>query len=287
MKRKIVLITGCSSGFGLESAVALAQSNYVIFAGVRNTQSDGAKRLRILANRNDLNISIIKLDVDSEVSVKNAIAQILKKTSRIDVLINNAGYGTRGPIEDFSIDEVKAQFETNVFGVLRMIKAVSPIMRKQKSGLIINFSSISGLVSFPLFSIYSASKYAIETITEGLWFELKHFGISVCMVEPGSFKTSFSNNRKDAGLMYRENSPYKKLITTFDSRYIKTHAQVKGLTSKQKGPEQVADVIAEIIESGSPKLRYRIGMDAHKNYWIRKLLPDFLWMKLLRKIYKW
>ena len=287
MKRKSILITGCSSGFGFETAVKLSQSGHVVFAGVRNVKSNGAIKLQLAIKRNNLPITIIKLDVNSDVSVKTAVTQILKKTPRIDVLINNAGYGTRGPVEDFSIDEVKAQFETNVYGVLRMIKVVAPIMRKQKSGLIINFSSISGLVSFPLFSIYSASKYAIETLTEGLWFELKHFGISVCMVEPGSFKTSFAQNRRDAESMYRVNSPYKKLIATFDSRYKKTHAKTSGVTSKQKGPEQVVDTILKIIESDSVKLRYLIGNDAHKNYWIRKLMPDFLWIKLLRKIYKW
>lgn len=287
MKRKTILITGCSSGFGYESAVKLSQKGYVVFAGVRTIKSDGVKRLRVLVKQSNLPINIIELNVNSETAVKKAVSQIYKKTSRIDVLINNAGYGTRGPIEDFSIDEVKAQFETNVYGVLRMIKAVIPVMRKQKSGLIINVSSISGLVSFPLFSIYSASKFAVETLTEGLWFELKHFGIDVCMVEPGSFKTNFSNNRKDAGMMYRANSPYKRLIETFDSRYKKTHAKTSGVTSKQKEPEEVVDTFLEIIESKSPKLRYRIGMDAHKNYWIRKLMPDFLWMKLLRRLYKW
>lgn len=287
MKRKTIIITGCSSGFAYESALKLAQKGNVIFAGVRNAKSEGSKKLQTIIKQKKLPITIVALDVDSDISVKSALAQILKKTSRIDVLINNAGYGTRGPIEDFSINEVKAQFETNVYGTLRMVKAVSPIMRKQKSGLIINFSSISGLVSFPLFSIYSASKYAIETLTEGLWFELKHFGINVCMVEPGSFKTNFSDNRKDAESMYRANSPYKKLITTFDSRYKKTHAKTSGITSKQKGPEQVINALVEIVESKSPKLRYRIGNDAHKNYWIRKLMPDFVWIKLLRRVYKW
>lgn len=287
MKRKTIIITGCSSGFGYESALAFAQEGHIVFAGVRNVKSDGAKKLQSFINKNKLSITIVALDVRSDKSVNTAIAHIVKKSSRIDVLINNAGYGTRGPIEDFSIDEVRAQFETNFYGVLRMIKAVAPVMRKQKSGLIINFSSISGLVSFPLFSIYSASKYAIETLTEGLWFELKHFGITVCMVEPGSFKTNFSTNRKDAESMYRVNSPYKKLITTFDSRYKKTHAKTSGITSKQKGPEEVVNTLLEIIETDSPKLRYRIGNDAHKNYWIRKLMPDFLWIKLLRKIYRW
>lgn len=287
MKRKTIVITGCSSGFGYESALKLAQKGHVVFAGVRNVKSEGSKKLQTIIKQKKLPITIVALDVDSDASVKTALAQILKKSNRIDVLINNAGYGTRGPIEDFSADEVKAQFETNVYGVLRMIKAVTPIMRKQKSGLIINFSSISGLVSFPLFSIYSASKYAIETLTEGLWFELKHFGIDVCMVEPGSFKTNFSDNRKDAEFMYRADSPYKKLITTFDLRYKKTHAKTSGVTSKQKGPEEVVDALVEIVESKSPKLRYRIGNDAHKNYWIRKLMPDFLWIKLLRRVYKW
>lgn len=285
--KKVILITGCSSGFGFESSLALARDGHTVFAGVRDMKSVGASTLQHIAREEKLSLHLFPIDVNSDTSVHIGIADILKKTSRIDVLINNAGYGTRGPIEDCSIDEVRAQFETNVYGTLRMIRDVTPIMRKQHSGLIINFSSIAGLVSFPLFSIYSASKFAIETITEGLWFELSHFGIHVCMIEPGSFKTSFSKNKKDAKRMYRENSPYKRLIANFDSRYKVTHAATNGVMSKQKGTEEVVNTLLKIVNSKSPKLRYRVGMDAHKNYFIRKLLPDWIWGWLLHRIYKW
>ncbi|OGK19397.1 hypothetical protein A2799_02670 [Candidatus Roizmanbacteria bacterium RIFCSPHIGHO2_01_FULL_39_24] len=285
--QKVILITGCSSGFGFESTIALARAGHAVFAGVRNIRSDGAIKLYRRAKQEKLPIILVTIDVDSNKSVASGISRVIKKASRIDVLINNAGFGTRGPVEDFSIEEVKEQFNTNVYGTLRMIKAVTPIMRKHRSGLIINFSSISGLVSFPLFSIYSASKFAIETLTEGLWFELSHFGIHVCMLEPGSFKTGFSKNRKDARSMYRKNSPYKKLLANFDRRYAVTHSKTVGIVSKQKGTEEVVRKIVEIVNSDAPKLRYRVGMDAHKNYWIRKLLPDWVWLRLLRKIYKW
>lgn len=287
MKRKTIIITGCSSGFGYGTAIAMAKSGYTVFAGVRNLKSEGAKRLFKEANQKTLPITLVELDVDSDKSVENAMKKILIKTNRIDVLINNAGYGTRGPVEDFTIGEVKAQFETNVYGMLRMVKAITPIMRKQKSGLIINFSSISALVSFPLFGIYAASKLAVEGITESLWFELRHFGIDVTILQPGSFKTNFAGNRKDAGAIYTVLTPYKRLVGIFDARYKKTHANTTGVTSKQKGPEEVVSKIVEICETKNPKLRYRIGIDAHKNYWIRKMLPDFLWIKLLRKIYRW
>lgn len=224
------------------------------------------------------------MDVTNQNSIDKTVNEI--KDKGIDILINNAGYGTLGPIEEFSIQEVKDQYETNILGVLRMYKSIVSIMRKNKSGIIINISSINGIVPFPLFSIYSSSKFALETLTEGMRFELAKFSIKVYLVEPGSFKTDFSKNRKGPKGFDISTSPYSKLVHNFQKRYEKTHAQGKTIT-KVGNPIQVANKILEIIDKKPIKFRHLVGADAYKYYTLRKLLPYSLWERLLHFVYKW
>lgn len=288
MKQKIALITGCSSGFGYLTALKFSREGIYTFASVRNLRSAGIKQLVKSAKIENLPLEIIKLDVTNENSIKTAVKTIYKKKKGIDILVNNAGFGTLGPTEMFTIEEIKNQFETNVYGLLRVTKIVAPIMRNQKNGLIINVSSIAGLVPFPLFGVYSASKFAIETLTETLRFELSQFGIKVTAVEPGSYKTNFTQNRMHPKAMESKeykNSPYQKLISNFFSRYKKTHDKDRKILSKVANPQEVADKIYQITKLKRPAPRYLIGQDAKFYTFLKYFLPWQVWEFLLRKAY--
>lgn len=288
MDRKIVLITGCSSGIGFLSALRFARAGHKTFASVRNIEDPGAKELLTIKKREKLPLEIIQLDVRSDESVKTAISEVVRKTKRIDVLINNAGFGYLGPIENFTIDEIKDQYETNIFGVLRVTKEVAPAMRKNRSGLIINISSINGIVPFPLFSIYSSSKFAIETLSEGLRFELSHFGIKVVIVEPGSFLTKFTDNRKHPQTFTAKDNPYKKLVDNFFSRYQKTHDKAKiSFLNKVASADKVAELLYQISREKDPEARYLVGYDAYLYSTLRRILPFRMWEWLLHKVYGW
>ena len=184
--QKIAIVTGSSSGIGLETAIHLAKNGFKTYATMRNLGKSEA----IKSQSENLPIEILQLDVTDDQSVKNAINTIVEKEGRIDVLVNNAGYAHMGSVEDMSSEEVKDQFDTNVFGVYRTTKAILPIMRKQKSGRIINISSIAGFMGMPIGSAYVSSKFAVEGFTESLRQEVAQFGIHACVVEPGAIKTN-------------------------------------------------------------------------------------------------
>ncbi len=290
--QKVVLITGCSSGIGYLSALMFARNGHKTFATVRNLKSEGAKDLKKIAKDEGLPLEVYQLDVTKDLSVTKAVKSVINskinKEGKIDILINNAGFGYLGPIEDFTVDEIKDQYETNIFGVLRVTKAVAPHMRKQQSGLIINISSINGLVPFPLFSVYSSSKFAIETLSEGLRFEFSHFGIKVVIVEPGSFLTKFVDNRKHPKTFMGVKSAYNELTSNFFARYNKTHDKAKvTFLNKTLNPSRVVDTIYNISELDNPSPRYLVGYDAWLFYSLRKLLPWQIWEYLLKKAYKW
>ena len=177
---KIALVTGSSSGIGLDTSLALARDGFYTFATMRD-MSKGEK-IKEIVEKENLPIEIIELDVDKEDSVKNAINCIMEKKQRIDVLVNNAGWGLWGSVEDVSVDEFKTQFETNFFSVIRMIQEVAPIMRKQNHGNIVNVSSVAGRIGFPISPAYISSKFALEGLSESLRFELIPFGINVIII---------------------------------------------------------------------------------------------------------
>jgi NAD(P)-dependent dehydrogenase (short-subunit alcohol dehydrogenase family) len=273
---KTVLITGCSSGIGLLTAKLFADKGYTVYAGMRQKKEIDDK------------IKSIELDVTNDERVKEAVATVIKNEGKIDVLVNNAGFGFVGPIEAFSLEEIKTQFETNVWGGFRLIKEVMPYMRTKNRGVILNLSSINGLIAFPLWGVYSASKFAIEAMTEALRFEAEPFGIKVALVEPGSFNTNFPKNRKMPRSLNEADSPYKELVT----RFFKKFDAMKGPVSKSPilqswfNPQRVADRIVEIAEEEDPKLHNRIGIDAHVYYWAKRWLPDFVWQYVLKRTYK-
>lgn len=187
---KTVLITGCSSGIGEACALIFARAGFDVIASMRMPRERG-KKLREIAEKEKLLIETPEIDVTDEKTIETTLSEINRP---VDILINNAGFGMIGPVEDFTIEEIKSQYDTNVLGTLRMIKSVAPSMRKRRRGLIVNLSSINGLIPFPLWGVYSSSKFAIESLSESLRFELKHFGIDVVLIEPGSFLTNFPDN---------------------------------------------------------------------------------------------
>lgn len=280
-----VLITGCSSGIGKAATLAFARAGYCVYASMRNRESAGGRELNEIAKRENLNIRVIRIDVTDNESIQTAVSSI---NEPIDILINNAGFGAIGPIEAFTIEEIQSQYDTNIFGMIRMVKAVVPAMRKRGNGLIINLSSINGLIPFPLWGVYSSSKYAVESISESLSFELSHFGIDVAIVEPGSFLTDFPKNKQTPNQLKQADSPYKPLTDRFLSRYDKAHQTVrKGFFKSFMKAEKIADLFLSIAREERPRLRYMIGLDAHMMYMLRKILPTSFVRFILRKVYNW
>ncbi|MFY9872747.1 MAG: SDR family oxidoreductase, partial [Candidatus Nitrosopolaris sp.] len=205
--QKVAVVTGSSSGIGKKTALTLAKNNFLTYATMRDPKK--GRVLKSQADKEKLPLKIVELDVTKDASVNNAIQSITNETSRIDVLVNNAGYGLMGAFEDLPIEEIKAQFETNLFGLIRTTQAVLPIMRKQNSGFIVNISSGAGRFGFPGGSAYVSTKFAVEGLSESMSYELEPFGIKVILIEPGFVKTNFQQ------AMIRSqhpNSPYSQMM---------------------------------------------------------------------------
>jgi NAD(P)-dependent dehydrogenase (short-subunit alcohol dehydrogenase family) len=205
---KVAVVTGSSSGIGFETSLLLARNGFYTYATMRNT--DKSNKITDLAKRDNLPLEVLQLDVSNDKSVKDAINVITEKQGRIDLVVNNAGYGSTGAVEDFSIQEIKAQFETNFFGSVRVIQSVLPLMRRQRDGTIVNISSIGGRIAFPFSPFYASTKFAMEGLSEALQYEVAQFGIKVILVEPGLIKTNFFENVKLP--KKAEDSPYCQLL---------------------------------------------------------------------------
>jgi len=257
---KNVLITGCSSGFGFETAKYLAEKGHSVYATMRNVNGKNGKpasELRNFAKERNLSITVLEMDVTSDESVKAAADQI----SQVDVLINNAGLGYGGPIESFSSSEVLAQLDLNIVGTIRTAKAILPKMRAQKSGLIIQVSSGAGRAAFPGFGIYHASKWGLEGLSESMRYELAPLGIDVVIVEPGPFSTNFFGN-----IVAPKNSEvandYKHVNAFFEG----FENQVKGAFEDSNAPTDpmlVVQTFEKLIDlpNGSRPLRTMVGLD--------------------------
>ena len=247
---KVAIVTGSSSGIGFETALDLAREGYFTYATMRNTKKGDT--IKEIAKKENLKLETLELDVDKEDSVKNAINKIVKEKGRIDILVNNAGYGLFGCLEDISMEELKAQFETNFFGVVRVSQAVIPVMRNQKSGIIVNVSSVAGRIGFPVSPGYISSKFAIEGLSESMRYELSPFGINVIIIEPGVIKTNFMSSTKKS---IKSDSAYKDI----------TNKVIMGITmmSEMGTPaKEVATTIIKAIKSENPLPRYVVGNDA-------------------------
>lgn len=187
--RSIAIVTGSSAGIGLQTSLLLARNGFYTYATVRDLEK--SRLIEDIAKRENLPLQLLRLDVNSDVSVRNAVGKVVAERKKIDVLVNNAGYGLLGALEDLSMDDIKAQYETNFFGVIRCMKEIIPVMRRQRSGIIVNVSSQSGYVGFPVFSVYSSTKFAIEGLSEATAYEVEPYGIKMVLIEPGCINSDF------------------------------------------------------------------------------------------------
>jgi len=247
-KQKVVLITGCSSGIGFETALEFARKGYKTYATMRNL--DKKSELENKTNNENLNLDILQIDVNKQETIDNAINEIKNKENRIDILVNNAGYGSMGSIENYSLEEIREQFETGLFGPIRMIKAVLPFMKEQKSGNITSISSVAGQIGFPLSSAHVSSKFALEGLIDSLRLELSLYGITLTLIEPGVVKSKFHENMK---IVEASINPTFKAMTE------KILENSKSLFEKGLEPSEVAEKIFEISQLEKPKIRYSIG----------------------------
>ena len=272
---KVAVVTGSSSGIGFETSLLLARKGFYTYATMRNLNK--SQKINDVVEKENLPLKVLQLDVTYDKSVKDAIRQITGESSRIDVLVNNAGYGVMGAVEDLSLDEFKSQFETNFFGVIRVTKEVIPIMRNQGNGNIINVSSIGGKIGLPLNSAYISSKFAIEGLSESMRYELEQFGIDVILIEPGVVKTNFfenvdvvvNNNDNNTSTTNNITSPYsqltQKLFEGFEPMLNSSSSSVS---------YDVAEVIYQAIVSKNRDVRYPVGKDAVSIIKTRQNLSD-------------
>ena len=268
---KVALVTGSSSGIGYETSLALAREGYFTYATMRDLKKEAV--IKKIAEEENLPLKVIELDVDNDDSVQNAVETIIEEKQRIDVLVNNAGWGIWGTAEDVSIEEFRAQFETNFFSVVRMIQKVAPIMRKQGTGDIVNISSIAGRIGFPVSTAYISSKFAIEGLSESLRYELGPFGIDVIIIEPGVIKTNFFDSMKTA----------KKADDTYKEITEKVISGVKMMAEMGTPPKEVANVIMKSLKDENPLPRYVVGNDAAMFLEAKKMKTDIEFENYLKK----
>jgi len=270
---KVAIVTGSSSGIGFETSLALAREGYFTYATMRDTTK--SNKIKEIAQKENLKINVLELDVDDEKSVKSAIAQILDQKQRIDVLVNNAGWGLWGCVEDVSVDEFKEQFETNFFSIIRLIQEVAPAMRKQGSGTIVNVSSVVGRIGFPASPAYISSKFALEGLSESLRFEFAPFGVDVIIIEPGVIKTNFMKNMKMA--------KKSELDTVYKDITTKVVSGVKMMAEMGTPPKEVANTIVKAIKDKNPLPRYIVGNDASMFLEAKKSKTDIEFENYLKK----
>jgi NAD(P)-dependent dehydrogenase (short-subunit alcohol dehydrogenase family) len=269
---KVALVTGSSSGIGLETALALAKDGYHTFASMRDVSKAG--ELENTAKKENLPIDVIKLDVDKEESIVSAIKKVISEGGRLDVLVNNAGYGQFGCTEDVSIDDFRKQFETNFFSIVRIIQEVAPIMRNQNSGSIINISSVAGRMGLPGSPAYISSKFALEGLGECLRYELGQFGIKTTLIEPGVIKTNFFESMKIPDS--KTDPKYKELTDHILSG-------LKMMVQMGTPPSQVAEVIIKAIHDDEMLPRYVVGADAAMFMEAKKMKTDIEFEKYMSK----
>ena len=269
----VALVTGCSSGIGLETAVSLAREGHFTYATMRNMKKSGD--LDKIVNDEGLPIKILELDVDDEESVDNALGKIMDEKGRIDTLVNNAGWGMWGTVEDVSIEEFKQQFETNFFSIIRMIQKIAPVMRKQKSGNIVNVSSVAGRIGFPVTPAYISSKFALEGLSECLRFELGSFGINVIIIEPGVIKTNFFDSMKMA-----KKSDSDSVYNEITSKVV---SGVKMMAEMGTDSKEVANTIIKSISEQNPLPRYIVGNDAMMFLEAKKMKTDIEFENYIKK----
>lgn len=271
---KVAIVTGSSSGIGYATSLLLARNRFHTYATMRNIEKSAD--IQEIANKERLPLQVIQLDVNDDASIRNSIKRVERENERIDVLVNNAGYGLVGAFEDLSVEEIKSQFETNFFGVIRLTQQVLPIMRKQKSGTIVNVSSGAGRIGFPGMSAYVSSKFALEGLSESMSYELEPFAIKVVIIEPGVIRTNFKKNSvmSEKSLDNSSISPYSSIIQKIDS-------SISSIIEHATPPEDVAKAILHAITSNNPELRYLVGNDMIMMAETKKSMSDEDFRKMM------
>ncbi len=267
-----VLITGCSSGIGKATAERLNRDGFTVYATARRPET--------IADLSEQGCKTLALDVTDEDSMLAAVAAVTDAEGAVGVLINNAGYSQSGAVESVPLDQARRQFETNVFGLIRMCQLVLPGMRDQRAGKIVNIGSMGGRLTFPGGGLYHATKYSVEAISDALRFEVKGFGVDVILVEPGLIVTNFGEVASASVGVSGDAGPY----TDWNQKVGRiTEGAYRGPMAKLgAGPEKVADTIAKAITAKRPRARYPVTASAHVMINQRKFTPDRLWDLMMR-----
>lgn len=263
---KIVLITGTSTGLGAATARFLAERGWRVFGGSLDPEGDEKRP----------GVETLPLDIRDDEKVARCVDEAYRRAGRLDALVNNAGFAIGGAIEEFTLDEAKAQFETNFFGLVRMVQAVLPRMRAAGGGRIVNISSGAGFTAEPFAGFYTASKFAIEGYSEALYHEVLPFRVRVSIVEPGWFRTPILSHAKEVAHPLAEYDRWRRSMKTLAARYCEEGAD----------PIRVAKCVDRILRSRSPRLRYRVGKDVTMSFWLRRFLPESLFLGMIRDYYK-
>lgn len=265
---KVVLVTGGSSGIGKSIGEYLSEKGYCVYGTSRNPSSVA----------NPPSFPLLEMNVTNQESISQAIAFVIEKQGQIDVLVNNAGIGITGPVEETPNSEIKRAFDTNLYGPINVIKAVLPQMRKQANGKIINITSIAGYMGLPYRGIYSATKAALEITTEAFRMEIKQFGIEMTNIAPGDFATNIVAGRYHAPVL--EDSPYK-------DAYGETLKMMNAHVDAGQDPLKMAKVVYSIIETARPRIHYKVGASLQKfSIVLKRILPDKLYERMLLNHYK-
>ena len=263
--QRVALVTGASSGIGLACAAYLAARGLRVYGASRSGSSAAG-------------VSMLTMDVTDDASVEAAVTALLRREGRLDIVVNNAGMGVAGPVEVVSVEDAKRQFEVNFFGILRVSRAVLPVMRRQRMGYIVNIGSIAGLIAVPYVSMYSATKFAVEGLSESLRMEVRRFGVRVVVVEPGDHKTAFTQNRQVSGLTAGTEG-YRSAMETM---------LAKAAHDEQSGPapERIAQLVYRIVNRRNPRLRYTVGPALQRAaIWLKRLGPYSLVELVISKYY--
>jgi short-subunit dehydrogenase len=279
-EKEVAVVTGSSTGIGFKTSLTLARNGFHTYATMRKLEGR-SKQITDIAKNDNLPLQVIQLDVDNDKSVLEAFNRIVTENDRIDVVVNNAGYALVGAFEETSMQEIKAQFETNFFGAVRVMQAVIPIMRKQRSGKIVNITSMGGRVAVPLDSIYHGTKFALEGLSESIQYELEPFRIKVILIEPGAVGSNFWKNLKMAakasGLDNKNNdSQYKQIENNMSESF-------KQIEQNTIHPSEVAKVILQAVMADNPDFRYVVGKDAAMILEARRTMSDREFQKFMKK----
>ncbi|MBL0655944.1 oxidoreductase [Aeromonas caviae] len=269
MNSNVVLVTGASSGIGAATAMKLKALGFTVYAA--------ARRIERMQSLTDAGVRVIAMDVTQDASMQAGVERIIAEAGQIDVLVNNAGYGSYGSVEDVSLEEGRAQFDVNVFGAVRLIQLVLPHMRARQTGTIVNITSMGGKIHTPLGAWYHGTKFALEAISDCLRMEVEPFGIKVVVVEPGGIKTEWADIAAQKLREVSGDGPYGHQALPMAESMIGRASR-----ERQSPPELIADTIAKAVQARRPKTRYAVGFGARPMIFLRRLLPDRAFDRFMR-----